>query len=84
MGTNAIDIRIFASPEEAPNYESPEYTLVDLSTAAVVGNGTVNGNPTVDLVFVAPDGKKYIAMATNALLEGVMRAARGLQHRHEG
>ena len=52
-------------------YIASEFTAVELRTAVVVKNGTVNGNSTVDLVLQDANGKKYVAMITGNLLKSI-------------
>ena len=81
LGTNDLNIVMADSPSEAPNYEKPDYKAANLTTAVVVGNGTVAGNPTVDFVFEDEDGQKYIAMLTAGLIESLTGAIQGMKER---
>lgn len=45
------------------------YTLLTITKAVVVQNGTEQGNPTVDLVMQGEDGQKYVVMVTGNLLK---------------
>jgi len=81
LGINDLNIKLFDSPEEAPNYEEPEYRGGNLTTAVVVGNGTMEGNPTVDLILEDETGQKYIAMLTGGLIESLAGAIQGMRER---
>ena len=81
LGTNHLSILLADSVEKAPNYEKPEYLAANLTTAQVVGNGTVNGNPTVDLIFEDESGQKYVAMITGGLMQNLAGAIEGMKER---
>lgn len=81
MGTNDLSIQLFDTPAEAPIYRPGEHQRANLLRACVVGAGTVNGNPTVDLIFEDAHGKQYVAMTTGAILEGLAAAVRGVRER---
>lgn len=66
---NALEIKLCNSVEEAPIYQKEDFTALVLKQAVVVKNGTVEGNPTVDLVLTDADGKSYIAMVTGRILK---------------
>lgn len=80
-GTNSLEIILADSPREAPNYEEPDYKGANLTTAVVVGRGTVEGAPTVDFIFEDESGQKYIAMLTGTLVEGLAGAIVGMKER---
>jgi hypothetical protein len=84
LGTNDLSIELFDTPKKAPNYEKPDYEGANLTTAVVVGNGTVNGNPTVDLIFVDENGQKYIAMITGGIMQNLAGAIEGMKQRTSG
>lgn len=75
----AITMKIFRSPEEATEagyvYREPKYKPVEITTAVIVGNGTVSGKPTVDLILKGPDGQEYVAIVTAQLFESVRTVA---------
>lgn len=81
---NTINISLFNSPKEAPTYRPPAFFGATLTSAVIVKNGTVEGNATVDLVFMDDAGQKYVAMSTLRLLEAVVQAAAGIQQRQNG
>jgi len=81
LGTNDLNILLHDSPQEAPNYEQPEYKAANLTTAVVVGNGTVDGNPTVDFVFEDENGQKYVAMLTGGLVQNLAGTVQGIKDR---
>jgi hypothetical protein len=70
-----LTIQMFDSADEAIkagySYRAPEFTGLQITKAIVVRNGTVEGNPTVDLLMEAPDGTKYVAMLTRRLLHSI-------------
>lgn len=84
LGTNDLNILLADSPQEAPNYEKPEYQGANLTTAHVVGKGTTDGNPTVDLIFEDENGQKYIAMITGNLMQMLAGAIQGMKERTQG
>lgn len=67
----ALVIKIFKDAEEATqagySYDPPTKGL-ELKEAVVVQKGTMEGNPTVDLILTDLFGNKYVAMVTGALL----------------
>jgi hypothetical protein len=81
LGANALTITMHDSPGEAPKYEKPEHLFAKVAVARVVGRGTVEGNPTVDLVFEDERGQKYVAMLTGGLIENLAGAVRGMRQR---
>lgn len=81
MGETSLTVLMSDSPEEAPNYERPDYFPANLTTVHVVGNGTESGNPTVDLIFETEHGQKYIAMLTGTLIEEIGGAVKGMRER---
>jgi hypothetical protein len=81
MGTNNIAVSIFDSPEEAPNFEAPEYQDATIDKFNIVLKGTKEGNSTVDVEFTGPDGQKYIAMITGRLVNMVNSAIIGAESR---
>ncbi len=77
MGTNNVDIQIKNTVAEAPDYKQglnggEGFGGASLERAIIVRNGTVGGNDTVDLQFVAADGKKYVAMVTARILRSIV------------
>ncbi len=81
LGSNSLSIRISDSPQEAPSYKAPEYRLAKLTTARIVGKGTVSGKPTVDFIFEDENGQKYVAMTTGSLVETLAAAVLGVKER---
>lgn len=77
----SLSIRLADSPTEAPSYSKPEYLLAKLTTAQIVGRGTVSGNPTVDFIFEDEAGQKYVAMLTGGLVENLAAAVLGMKQR---
>ncbi len=78
---NTLDLKMHDSPQDAPNYEEPEYRAANLQVCHVVGQGTKQGNPTVDFIFVDENGQKYIAMLTGGLVENLAAAVEGMKIR---
>lgn len=68
-------------PSDAPNYEEPEWLAAEVTKAVVVGRGTQDGAPTVDIQFTTKDGQKHIAMLTGALLQSISAACIGVEMR---
>ena len=88
MNIDAIDIGgtdlkmlLADSPEEAPTYRMPEYKMARLTTAQIVGKGTVAGYPTVDFIFEDEQGQKYVAMITGGLVDNLAGAVKGMKLR---
>ncbi|MGD2065606.1 MAG: hypothetical protein PVI43_00365 [Candidatus Bathyarchaeota archaeon] len=78
MSTNAVNIKIFDSPEEAPNYNELEsWNAAEITEFGIVGKGTAEGNPTVDIQFKDKDGNRYVAMVTGGLIEMLAGAIQG-------
>lgn len=84
LGTNDIAIKLADNPKEAPLYTGAKYEAANLKEAVIVGQGTRDGNPTVDLVFEDKHGQRYVAMITGAILEGVTNAVAGMRERTKG
>ena len=80
-GTNDLKMLLADSPLEAPSYKLPEYKAVNLTKAQIVGQGTVDGNPTVDFIFEDEDGQKYVALITGGLVEMLTGAIKGMRER---
>lgn len=58
-----VEIKKYASVEDAPNYvKEGGYKACALVGVAVVANGTIHGDSTVDLVFVDGNGNKHVAI----------------------
>lgn len=69
MKTNSLLMSRFKDPSKARVYLKPEFKPGNLLEVAVVENGTVEGNSTIDLVFEDPEtGQKFVAMTTARLL----------------
>lgn len=75
MISRVLDMKIAENPDEAPNY-TEEFKLVKLDKAIVVCQGTVEGNPTVDLQMSDAAGNKYLIMATGGIIEALGIAVR--------
>jgi len=80
-GTNDLNILLSDSPHDAPTYRPPEYRGANMTTAHVVGKGTIGGFPTVDLIFIDENGQKYVAMLTGKLIQGLASAVQGMEER---
>lgn len=64
----------------APKY-SDDVTLLKIDTCIVVKNGTVDGNPSVDLQLTDENGKKYVVMATGGIIESIGSVVAGVRQR---
>jgi len=71
---DSMSLQIFDEPEEAQTYSLPEFEEIFLKNAAVVMNGTVNGNAAVDLVFEDYSGQKHVAMVKASYLRMIISA----------
>lgn len=73
--TNTLAVSLFRDAEEAIKagfvYREPEHTPLKITDTVVIEKGTVNGNPTVDLVLVDESGKKYVTTLTGNLLRTI-------------
>ncbi len=81
LGANVLSVKMSDSPQEAPIYRPPEYLGARIDHVHVVGRGTIDGNPTVDFVFVDEKGQKYVAMLTGGLVETLTGAIQGMRER---
>ncbi len=84
MITYGLAVCIVDSPAEAPKYSGEEFTMIKLKTAVIVGNGTQQGNPTVDLQAVDGEGKKYLVMTTGSLIEMIGGMAKTKREQDSG
>lgn len=68
-----LQIEIFNSPSEAPDYNKEEHSrkTAFLTKAVIVRKGTVYGHDTVDLQFEDEAGNKYVALVSGFLLKSV-------------
>ncbi len=76
MGTNNLKVKV-VHLDDAPDYDSAEWTAVELDSALVIQEGTVKGKPTVDLMFADDRGNKYVAMVTGAIVKQLANIVRG-------
>ena len=76
MITNTVSIEIVDSPDQAPKYEK-DFTLLKMQKCIVVGKGTVNGNPTIDIQLTDENGNKFLIMATGGIIEMISGAIAG-------
>lgn len=74
MGTNNVTIKLCESIEAAPVYHDKGYKVLSFEEAVIVKNGTVEGNPTVDIVLTSPEGEKFVAMVTGKIFKAVASA----------
>lgn len=81
--TNTLVIQIVDSPSEAPHYSRDHCDIrtATIDRAVIVCKGTVNGNPTVDIVFKDADGAEYVAMLTGSLIQNLAAAVTGAAQR---
>lgn len=76
----SLNISRFPNPETASanGYSKDDKyagaRAVEILEAVIVGNGTVGGNPTVDLLIHDSSGNKYVCMITGRLLAGLVGA----------
>jgi len=75
--SDMLKVRMFDQPSDAPTYRPPEYEAVTLKSVNVVGNGTTDGNPTVDLILIDDRGQKYVALVKGSFIEAVGGAVSG-------
>lgn len=75
LGLTNISVQTFDRPADAPRYDKPDWSPAVLEKAVIVGRGTTQGNPTIDLQFVDENGVHYIAMITANLLRSVLATA---------
>ncbi len=80
---NHLEVRMHDSPDVAPKYNAPEFKAASLEIAHVVGRGTNNGNPTVDLVFIDANGQQYVAMITGGIIQNLAGCVSGMKQRTE-
>lgn len=64
-----IGIQLYDSPERAPRYTTE--TPLKIDSVAIIANGTVNGQPTLDLVMTDREGGRYVTLLTSVLLRGI-------------
>jgi len=76
MITNILDIEPNHTVDSAPKYDS-SVTILKAVKALIVRKGTVNKKSTVDIQCVDETGKKYLIMATGAILVCLGRAIEG-------
>lgn len=77
-----LTITMFDEPNQAPNYNEEEgWKAAMIKKAVVVGNGTKEGKPTVDIQFEDEDGNKYVGMITGELIKGLAKAVEGVHAR---
>lgn len=76
----SLDIKNFYRVEDAPNYNNDKsFKAGKIDHVCVVGNGTAEGNPTVDFIFTDESGQKYIAMITGNLVVALAQAVKGMK-----
>ena len=75
-----VNLKIFDSPEEAPNYDPP-MNNAEITEFVVVANGTVEGNATVDVLFTDDGGNQFVAMITANILDMVLSGVKGQKMR---
>lgn len=80
--TQVAKIELHDRPSDAPNYnEKGDWKAAKIEKFVVVGRGTTEGKPTVDIQFTDEEGNQYIAMITATLLASVVSAASGIYER---
>jgi hypothetical protein len=67
---NSVDVFVFENPSLAPNYSRDEVDVRGLfiKTVNIVKKGTEAGRCSVDLVLIAADGSKFVAITTGRIL----------------
>lgn len=81
----ALNIITADSPDEAPNYRAMgDVKAATLHTVVVVGNGTEDGNATVDFQFTDEQGNNFVAMLTGKLVRGIVSSVDGVEQRTSG
>jgi hypothetical protein len=80
MITNCMTVETFDSIGDAPSYEE-DWAMLKVEKALIVAQGTVAGNPTVDIQMVDSEGKKFVVMATSGVLEMLVAAIKGVKER---
>lgn len=80
--TDSVKLTIVDTPDNAPNYGT-DTTMLRITDVIVVGKGTVNGNPTVDVQMVDQAGNKYLVMATGGIMEMIGGAVAGKRTKDE-
>lgn len=83
MNPNTLEIEIFDSPDEAPNYNRDllDVRAADIKKAVIVNKGMVSGKPTVDFQIQTQDGEKFVAMLSGSLVEQLASAVAGVKQR---
>lgn len=76
MITRSVVIEMVDSPDDAPKY-GDDYKPVKIEKCIVVGHGTIQGNPSVDIQLADQQGNKYLVMATGGILEMIASAIKG-------
>ncbi len=84
MISGHVEIQIVDSIEEAPKYKKEEFTILKMEKCIIVGKGTTEGNPTVDIQMTDANGKKYLVMAKAGIIEGMGSATAGKRMRDNG
>jgi hypothetical protein len=81
---HALTANVYKNAQEAIAdghvYLAPTKPLT-LQRAVIIQDGTINGKPTVDLVFTDTEGNQYVAMTTNAILDMVQSCVAGVVQR---
>lgn len=80
MHTNKINVQIVDSPDDAPKYDK-ETPLLEMTTMIIVGEGTIDGKPSVDIQLSDMHGNKYVIMATGGIIEMMGSAVKGKRER---
>ena len=82
MFTKSLEIKIVNDADEAPKYKN-DTTLLTIRTVIIVGKGTENLRPTVDIQLYDKDGNKYVAMITGLILENLGDVIKGKREHDE-
>lgn len=82
MITRSISIELNHTIESAPKYKE-DHTLIMAEKAIIVHNGTKAGKATVDIQFTDKEGKKYVMMATGAIISTLGDAIKGVESKEQ-
>ena len=83
MITQSFTISIVDDPIQAPSYGT-DITPLKIEKCIIVGNGTEEGKPTVDIQLVSKNKEnKYVVMVTGMLLETLAGAIIGKRVKDE-
>ena len=83
--SQTLNLKIHASVALAPQWsqlpKKKQPTLIQLRDAHIIPLGTMQGNPTVDLVAVDEDGNEFLIITTANIVAALSAAMRGVKTR---